>query len=207
MGASLTHFLGRLLSKRPPMLLSLCLLVSVASACPDLSTYRSDHVLKDFDPSRLVGLWYESAFIDIAQVGASCQTLNTTFNESSGVLTMPFAVKYGPLPFTIVEVYDPQSEKGMYLKHVNMPGGKLLKLNTVVVDATAPDATSPYDTLTMISCVSVGISVNEVIFAQRIPLNETNLPVLRTMETVARGLGAQWNEKSLKLVNRTLQKC
>ena len=92
----------------------------------------------------MVGLWYESAFIDIAQIGASCQTLNTTYNETSGRLTMPFAVKYGPIPFTIVELYDPQSEKGMYLKHVNMPGGKLLKLDTVIVDATAKDDTSTY---------------------------------------------------------------
>ncbi len=155
----------------------------------------------------MVGLWYESAFIDIAQIGASCQTLNTTYNETSGRLTMPFAVKYGPIPFTIVELYDPQSEKGMYLKHVNMPGGKLLKLDTVIVDATAKDDTSPYDTVTMISCVSVGLSVNEFIFAQRVPLDTTNLPILRTMEKVARDLGATWNEKDLKLVNRTEQKC
>jgi hypothetical protein len=155
----------------------------------------------------MTGLWYESAFIDIAQVGASCQTLNATYNETSGRMTMPFAVKYGSIPFTIVEIYDPQSERGMYLKHVNMPGGKLLKLSTVIVDATSKDDTSPYDTVTMISCVSLGISVNEVIFAQRKPLDESNLPTLRNMESVARGLGASWNEKSLKLVNRTEQKC
>ena len=59
----------------------------------------------------------------------------------------------------------------------------------------------------MISCVSVGLSVNEFIFAQRVPLDTTNLPILRTMEKVARDLGATWNEKDLKLVNRTEQKC
>ena len=188
-------------------LLITTLLATTVAACPDLTKYRSSNVLKSFEPSRMTGLWYESAFIDIAQVGATCQTLNTTYNETSGRMTMPFAVKYGPIPFTIVELYDPQNEKGMYLKHVNMPGGKLLQLNTVIVDATAKDDTSPYDTVTMISCVSVGISVNEVIFAQRVPLDETNLPTLRTMETVARGLGASWDEKSLKLVNRTKEKC
>ena len=186
--------------------LFLSLLITI-QACPDLTKYRSQNIIKSFDPSRMVGLWYESAFIDIAQIGASCQTLNTTYNETSGRLTMPFAVKYGSIPFTIVELYDPQSEKGMYLKHVNMPGGKLLKLDTVIVDATAKDDTSPYDTVTMISCVSVGLSVNEFIFAQRVPLDTTNLPILRTMEKVARDLGATWNEKDLKLVNRTEQKC
>ena len=185
----------------------LLVILHTTTACPDLSHYRSNHVVNAFDPSRLVGLWYESAFIDVAQVGASCQTLNTTYNATSGELIMPFAVKYGSIPFTIVELYDPQSTKGMYLKHVNMPGGNLLKLNTVIVDATAQNDTAPYDTLTMISCVSVGISVNEVIFAQRAPLDASNLPVLRSMEAVARGLGAKRNEKSLQLVNRTKENC
>lgn len=179
-----------------------CGLSSVGASCPDLSAYRSDNVLQSFEPSRLEGLWYESAFIDIAQVGASCQTLNSSYNASSGVLTMPFSVKYGALPFTIVEVYDPKNTTGMYLKHVNMPGGKLLKLDTVIVDVTAPSATSPYETLTMISCVDVlGITETEVVFAMRKPLDSTNHATLEKMESKARALGAQWDETKLKEVS------
>ena len=60
-----------------------------------------------FDPARLTGFWYEHAYIDIAQVGSSCQTLNSTYDAASGLISMPFAVKYGPIPFTIVELYTP----------------------------------------------------------------------------------------------------
>ena len=190
----------------PFLLLSITASLAAAK-CPDLSKYRSPTILKSFDPARLSGLWYESAFIDPAQIGASCQTLNATYNETSGRLTMPFAVKYGPLPFTIVELYDPQNTTGMYLKHVNMPGGKLLQLDTVIVDATSKDGTSPYDTVTMISCLSVGININEIVFAMRDPLDSSNMDKLSRMEEVARGLGASWKQSSLQLVNRTKSKC
>merc|ERR1719453_657971 len=163
-----------------------------AATCPDLAAYRSPRVAGGgFDPARLTGLWYESAFIDIAQVGASCQTLNASYDATSGRVTMPFAVKYGPIPFTIVELYDPENATGMYLKHVNMPGGKLLKLDTVMVDVTAPNATAPYETLTMVSCV---LGVQEVIFAMRVPLDAQNHAMLDKMKATAKGLGATWDD-------------
>ena len=56
-----------------------------AGSCPDLSSYRSDNVLGHFDPSRLEGLWYESAFIDIAQVGASCRALSASYDAERQV--------------------------------------------------------------------------------------------------------------------------
>ena len=41
--------------------------------CPaDMTAFRSDKVVNSFDPAMTDGLWYEHAFIDIAQVGASC---------------------------------------------------------------------------------------------------------------------------------------
>ena len=41
--------------------------------CPaDMTVFRSDKVVNSFDPAMMDGLWYEHAFIDIAQVGASC---------------------------------------------------------------------------------------------------------------------------------------
>ena len=188
------------------LLVALSLLSAVEGGCPNLSSYRSDNILSGFDPERLTGLWYESAFIDIAQVGASCQMLNATYDPESGRITNPFSVKYGPLPFTIVELYDPLNATGMYLKHVNMPGGKLLKLETVMVDATAPNATTPYETLTMISCVDVaGIEVQEVIFAMRAPLDSGNHATLEKMESTAKALGAKWDDSKLKEVS--FEKC
>jgi hypothetical protein len=169
-----------------------------AGSCPDLSAYRSPNVLGHFNPARLTGLWYESAYIDIAQVGASCQTLNASYSAASGRVTMPFAVKYGPIPFTIVEVYDPQNATGMYLKHVNMPGGQLIKLNTVMVDVTASNATAPYETLTMVSCV---LGVQEVVFAMRAPLDAGNHATLNKMKATAKGLGAKWDDSKLKEVS------
>ena len=174
-----------------------------AESCPDVARFRSSNVVKKLDPSRLEGLWYESAFIDPAQIGASCQTLNVTYDASSGRLTAPFAVKYGPLPFTIVELYDPKNETGTYNKHVNMPGGSLVNLATVIVDATAPDDSSPYDTLTMFSCLgALGQSVKEMVFAQRVPITDNNTFALSKMEAVAQGLQVPYDSKSLKLVSR-----
>ena len=58
------------------------------------------------------------------------------------------------------------------------------------------------DTLSMISCVSVaGIKVQEVIFAQRKPLDSSNNATLQAMEKMARGLGAQWDASKLKTVD------
>ena len=88
-------------------LLPLLLLAGASASCPDITKFRSKTMAASFDPARLTGFWYEHAYIDIAQVGASCQTLNSTYDAASGLISMPFAVKYGPIPFTIVELYTP----------------------------------------------------------------------------------------------------
>jgi hypothetical protein len=88
-------------------LLPLLLLAGASASCPDITKFRSKAVAASFDPERLTGFWYEHAYIDIAQVGSSCQTLNSTYDAASGLISMPFAVKYGPIPFTIVELYTP----------------------------------------------------------------------------------------------------
>ena len=69
-----------------------------ASKCPDITTQRSEFVKNQFDASLLVGLWYEHMYIDIAQLGASCERLNATYNDATGVVTSDFIVKYGELP-------------------------------------------------------------------------------------------------------------
>ncbi len=50
---------------------------------------------------------------------------------------MALSVKYGPIPFTITEIYDANGTyPGVYKKHVDMPGGQLFILPTVFVDVT-----------------------------------------------------------------------
>jgi hypothetical protein len=62
--------------------------------CPALPALRTSGVSTSFDPAGLVGLWYEWAYADIAQVGASCQTLNSTGPNAKGIVSMDFRVKY-----------------------------------------------------------------------------------------------------------------
>ncbi len=69
-------------------------------------------------------------------MGASCPVLNGTVNATNG-LSMALSVKYGPLPFTITELYTANGTyPGVYKKHVDMPGGQLFVLPTVFVDVT-----------------------------------------------------------------------
>ncbi len=94
--------------------------ITSMTACPDLAPLRSPAVdSPKFDPSLLQGLWFESAYTDIAQVGASCQTLNGTYDATTGKLIMAFDVKYGPIPFNLPELYTPvnSSLPGIYSKN------------------------------------------------------------------------------------------
>lgn len=77
------------------------LLLGVASAapvtlfnntCPDIVEFRSAAVKASYDPTKMTGLWYEHAYKDIAQVGATCQTLNATYIASAS------EVHKSPLP-------------------------------------------------------------------------------------------------------------
>merc|ERR1712032_1043605 len=152
----------------------------VVGQCPSLNPLRSDFVQQSFDPSKLDGFWYEHAFIDIAQLGASCQTLNSTYDSASGKISMDFRVKYiGELiPFTINEVYTPVLAKvpGQYIKQANMPGGSLLQLPTVVVDVN-DGGDDKYDAMTLYSCLDRigpisdpwGNHIDELVFATRQP--------------------------------------
>ena len=77
--------------------------------CPDLLALRSDFITAElFEANQLNNFYYEQLYHDIAQVGAKCQTLNVTSSDSDdGVINMAFSVKYGPVPFTINEIYTP----------------------------------------------------------------------------------------------------
>ena len=76
-------------------------------ACPDLGALRTPHVRQDLAPERLEGLWYEQAYIDFAQVGASCQTMNASYAPESGDLSVDFRVLYAGVPFTLPLLYKP----------------------------------------------------------------------------------------------------
>jgi hypothetical protein len=53
-------------------------------------------------------MFYEQAYSDLAQVLASCQTLNCSFTTPAAAGVMAFKVKYyGAIPFTIQELYTP----------------------------------------------------------------------------------------------------
>merc|ERR1719253_411912 len=112
------------------ILFTLALLAVCASAgpCPDITAYRSPYVQTSFNPAMAEGYWYEQEYIDIAQIGSSCQTLNVTSNATDGSMSMAFAVLYAGIPFTIIEAYTPLDTKAYYMKQAQMPGSALLKL-------------------------------------------------------------------------------
>ena len=88
------------------LLSTLSVVRSEGATCPDLLSERSDYIKTSFDPKYMEGIWYEHNYIDIAQAGSSCQRLNGTYFDETKVLNMDFSVKYGPLPFTITEIYN-----------------------------------------------------------------------------------------------------
>jgi lipocalin len=192
---------------------ALCSAAIAVSACPDITKYRTDNMVKSFDATLLEGFWYEQAYIDIAQAGASCQTLNTSFNADTKMVSMDFRVDYfGKKPFTIVEQYFPKnttdrgSSLGYYDKKADMPGSGLVVLPTVVVDAGyLPESHAssdlrnvPYETMTLFSC---DLDVTELIFATRVP--KADDAVLEAMKAVAKAAGVTWNEKKLKPVDHS----
>ena len=196
------------------MLLLLLLLDAVPTTapqlrgqCPDLPSMRTAQIAQSFDGAKLEGLWYEHAFIDIAQAGAACQTMNAHFNGSTKAMTMDFRVKYGPVPFTIVEDYIPvNTSRGVFVKQAEMPGSGLLTLPTVVVDAqlhgTGSGQSSVYDTLTLFSCTSkLGLLVTELIFATRSP--SIDVADLAAMQKTATAQGVHLKPGQLTTVNHT----
>jgi len=197
---------------------------AAAAQCPDVETFRSTNITDgSFDPKKLDGLWYELAYHDPAQIGSTCQTLNSTLDTATGKLVMPFSVKYGPVPFTIVEEYSPTSEVGVYSKIALPPisakalgrsasalaqsrlggrtaAGDTLTLPTVFVDVTttAPSSSATeYETMTLYSCVQVDDDhiATELVFASRD--KDATDETLDAMEAVARAQGVEWDDADL----------
>ena len=177
----------------------LAVVTAHSASCPaNIEDFRTAAVKNNFEPSMLDGQWYEHAYIDIAQVGASCPTFNNTHDEATGVISMALSVKYTIVPFTITEVYTPYNAttRGWYAKRAKMPGGQLLTLPTVVVDATA-------DTMTLYSCINPlhAAQVNELVFASR--SRTIDDATLESMKSVAKTAGVVWDDASLKRVDHS----
>ena len=131
------------------------------SGCPDLASLRTPAVTAGFEPHSIDGFWYEQAYRDPAQVGSSCQTLNSTAS-SDGSFNIAFRVLYGSIPFTIHELYTPTGKgPGLFSKRAEEPGGKLLELSTAIV-ATEPS-------LIIFSCLKEPLlpAVTEIMIATR----------------------------------------
>lgn len=180
-------------------------LVSAGCTFEDVAAFRDADVISSFNSSLMTGFWYEQAYKDIAQVGASCQTLNATYHADTGILDTDFAVKYGPVPFTIVEHYEQhdaahETMKGVFRKSVSapghIPGGSLVGLPTSVVTAQLSADKSRYESVILYSCVAV---VSEIVIATRSPtLADADYQVM--LETLKkRGVPSS----GLKRVDRT----
>jgi hypothetical protein len=159
---------------------------------------------------------YEHAYIDVAQAGARCQTLNSTFEPPNqkkpvpGLVKMAFSVDYITGPFTIIEDYSPTKENitGVYDKNAEPPIGKyqfggLATLPTVVVDVQLAPNGQEYSTMTLYSCTAPlgATEVTELIFATREPTVDPT--VLEAMIAVAKKQGIIWNDSDLKNVTRS----
>merc|ERR1711871_58450 len=196
---SLTHFsLSRNLMFKPFFLLAATAAVASAASCPDLPSLRSDYVKASFNASMLLGFWHEQAYIDIAQVGASCPTLNATFQGPT--LDMAFKVDYGPVPFTIIEEYFSTNVTGYFIKQAKMPGAGLLKLPTAIVDVTLSSDRTQYETMILYSCTTkLGQMIPELIFASR--QESYSRADLTKLEDTARAQGVKWEQSNLKYID------
>ena len=127
---------------------------TLATGCPDLKTLRSQQVVDFFDVMKLDGTWYENAYQDIGQVGASCQYMVNTEPGPLG-FKQDFKCKYSMVPFILPHTYEQVYEndeyiQGRFLKYVD--GQKdTLTLPTVVVDYTT-DEEGNYVNLTEFTC-------------------------------------------------------
>jgi len=136
----------------------------------DISNYRTDKVKSSFDPAKADGLWYEIAFEDPAQAGARCQTVDDTFDKSTGEITQIFSVKYPlKIPYKQTLTYEPDKsgKRGVYTKY--MQGAKaLLQLPTVVVDVKE-GTDGKYSMMTEFTDKRVVVSVTELRLLARTP--------------------------------------
>ena len=158
---------------------------SAQSSCPDLPSLRSSFVLNSFNVSKISGLWYEIAFQDLAQVGATCQVLindvpSNATRRSDG-FAQQFKVLYPPslVPFILNSVYTPVAANvtnntvALYdrtFAGINLTssvrGGFVLP--SVIVDLRLDPTSGEYVAMTDYMCLSfLGLDYIEVRFMFR----------------------------------------
>lgn len=130
--------------------------------------------------------------------------MNNTVN-GTGWIAQDFAVKYGPVPFTMHQTYQPVNVTaeggGLYSKYVNGAKG-LLQLPTVVVDVEGGSGTGGYATMIEYTCKPIIIEVQELRFLARTPAVDAS--TLKAMfATAARAGVPAGTIKSMQVVNRT----
>eukprot|EP00929_Paragymnodinium_shiwhaense_P041272 TRINITY_DN21458_c0_g1_i1.p1 TRINITY_DN21458_c0_g1~~TRINITY_DN21458_c0_g1_i1.p1 ORF type:complete len:234 (+),score=30.15 TRINITY_DN21458_c0_g1_i1:69-704(+) len=134
------------------------------------ATYRTQDVIDNWEPEKVLGLWFVHAYKDPAQIGASCQTMTFTKQDDTELLTN-FSVFYGSSPFTIVEHYGLEKPKATFRKTVTppvpIPFEKLIGLPTSIV-YTGDSSTSRYERLVLYSCYLSGL-VTELNLLTRTP--------------------------------------
>ena len=121
----------------------------------------------------------------------------TMATDGSGKLSVDFKVKYGPIPFTIVEEYSPMAGQpgGLFYKTAKMPGGDLLRLATVVVDADEVNGT-----YTLFSCIAPlgAVAVTELVVASRARTMDD--AAIADQLALAHSLGVPFEDGSVKRV-------
>ena len=168
---------------------ALCVALA-ASTCPSPESLRSESTLSDFDSSLIAGHWYEVAYTDPAQAGASCQETNNTVT-ADGTVSQLFSCNYAVVPFGMVYTYAPRSgddEAGVYDKYVKGTQW-LLNLPTTIVDVRLGDD-GEVALMSEFTCVDkVGDAVEAIEF--RISSREQTIDtdVLNDMMNVARSAG------------------
>merc|ERR1711998_327955 len=109
------------------------------------------------------------------------------------VVSMDLAVHYGPLPFTITELYTPEADRGLFNKNAAMPGGKLLNLATVVADVQP-------DYMILFSCIDLKLThVTEVVIATR--KRSPGEQAVSQIVSTAHALGVPFEDKDLSRVD------
>ena len=186
-------------------LLSLPLLAF--GGCPSsMLPFRTSSVLNGaFQESRLSGFYYEQSYKDLAQIGASCQTMNVTatpspdFGKNGSTMNIDFKVKYAFVPFTINELYTPVTDgddnTGSYVKTVDMPGGSLLPIAIVMVDVHLDERTGTYDRFSMYGCID---GVEELYFVTR--ERTADAETMQEMYDTARSVGIDFKDEDLNVV-------
>ncbi|KAH8052437.1 hypothetical protein JL720_14914 [Aureococcus anophagefferens] len=157
------------MKKTPVRLVALA--AAASAACPDLAALPSA-AARGLDPAALAGTFYEQAFYDFAQVGATCQKMTNVVTDD-GAIAQSFDVRYGPLPFALPLVYEPTDEPAVFTRSAFHLGS----FPSVVVDVSFDDD-GAVDALSEYLCSSVaGVDYEEEKALLAAGLNRTLAPV------------------------------